>query len=108
MPESWVQCVMRVYKQNRTKHGKGADGKFKYKFKNAMKDAKQVYKTGKTVKGRMSRNVKKGGRKSRKMKKGGEPEDMDEKKGGKPEDMEEKKMVEQSAGGAEGEGKEDM
>ena len=123
MPESWVQCVMRVYKQNRTKHGKGADGKFKYKFKNAMKDAKKVYKTGKTAKGRMSRNVKKGGRKSRKMKKGGEPEDMDDKmkkggepedmddkmkKGGEPEDMAEKKMVEQSAGGVEDEGKEDM
>ena len=77
MPESWVQCVTRVYKQNRAKYGKGADGKYKYKFKNAMKDAKQVYKLGKTAKGKagMSRKMNKRGRKTRRMRGGDETEE---------------------------------
>ena len=107
MPESWVQCVTRVYKQNRTKHGKDADGKYKYKLKNAMKDAKKVYKLGKTAKGKagMSRKMRKGGRKSRKMRKGGaegEGEgEEDTMRGGEGEDKEEGETMR----GGEGEDK---
>lgn len=78
MPESWVQCVTRVYKQNKTKYGKDADGKFKYKLKNAMKDAKKVYKSAKKT-DKVSRKFKKSGRKSRKnLKKGGDPDAVTE------------------------------
>ena len=45
MTESWIQCVTRVYKENKEKHGKTPDGKYKYKLKNAMKDAKKEYKS---------------------------------------------------------------
>lgn len=78
MPESWVQCVTRVYKQNKTKYGKDADGKFKYKLKNAMKDAKKVYKSAKKT-DKVSRKFKKGANKSRKnIKKGGKVTALDE------------------------------
>lgn len=45
MAESWIQCVTRVYKQNKEKHGKTADGKYKYKLGDAMKDAKKEFKS---------------------------------------------------------------
>jgi len=84
MPESWVQCVTRVYKQNKTKRGKDADGKFKYKLKHAMKDAKKVYKSTKTTKAfkgkaRKSRKAKRGGRR-KSVKKGGAEGDEEESK----------------------------
>jgi hypothetical protein len=71
MPESWVQCVTRVYKQNKTKRGKDLNGKFKYKLKHAMKDAKKVFKYSKTQKGRNFRYTKKGNRRSAKKRRGG-------------------------------------
>jgi hypothetical protein len=66
MPESWVQCVTRVYKLNKAKHGKDADGKFKYKLKDAMKDAKKEYKSA-VPSGKVTntRKAKKGGSKKR-------------------------------------------
>jgi hypothetical protein len=45
MAESWIECVTRVYKENKEKHGKTADGKYKYKLGDAMKDAKKVFKS---------------------------------------------------------------
>lgn len=42
MGESWVQCVTRVYHENKKKNSG-------YKFKQAMKDAKSVYNKSKSV-----------------------------------------------------------
>ena len=37
MAESWLECVKRVYSENKAKPG--------YKLKDAMKDAKKQYKS---------------------------------------------------------------
>jgi hypothetical protein len=65
MPESWVQCVTRVYKLNKAKHGKDADGKFIYKLKDAMKDAKKEYNASGKEKVTSTRKAKKGATKKR-------------------------------------------
>lgn len=43
MPSAWIQHVMKVYRAKKAKNAK-------YKYSQAMRDAKKTYTRGKTVK----------------------------------------------------------